>query len=145
MIGSATYLDEYSARLDASAPELELAGTFSDEASEGLGGIPEWKAQLNLRWHKDRWRGNYQVHYVGEMEEIVPGTARTRQIERWIVHDLQVSYKLDVFEGLRLTLGLDNVFDEDAPLAASAFNDNIDGRTHELKGRFWYTKLSQRF
>jgi iron complex outermembrane receptor protein len=46
---------------------------------------------------------------------------------------------------LRLTLGLDNVFDRDAPLAASAFNDNIDGRTHELRGRYWYTKVSQRF
>jgi iron complex outermembrane receptor protein len=62
-----------------------------------------------------------------------------------MVHDLQLSYKLDVLEGLRLTLGLDNVFDRDAPLAASAFNDNIDGRTHELRGRYWYTKLSQRF
>jgi iron complex outermembrane receptor protein len=30
-------------------------------------------------------------------------------------------------------------------LAVSAFNDNIDGRTHDLKGRYWYSKLSQRF
>jgi hypothetical protein len=36
-------------------------------------------------------------------------------------------------------------FDTEAPLAASAFNDNIDGRTHELKGRFWYLRLSRRF
>jgi len=47
-------------------------------------------------------------------------------------------------EGLRLTLGIDNLWDEGAPLATSAFNDNIDGRSHELKGRFWYTKLSLR-
>jgi iron complex outermembrane receptor protein len=36
------------------------------------------------------------------------------------------------------------VLDEEAPFAASAFNDNIDARTHDLKGRFWYAKLSQR-
>ena len=42
-------------------------------------------------------------------------------------------------------MGVDNAFDEPAPLAASAFNDNIDARTHDLKGRFWYTRISQRF
>ncbi len=66
-------------------------------------------------------------------------------IDDWTVHDLQLSYTFDVLEGLRWSLGVDNALDEEAPLAASAFNDNIDGRTHELKGRFWYTKLSQRF
>ncbi len=58
---------------------------------------------------------------------------------------MQVSYVFDVLSGLRLTLGVDNLFDQAAPLAASAFNDNIDARTHELKGRFWYTRISQRF
>jgi iron complex outermembrane receptor protein len=79
------------------------------------------------------------------MEEEVPGTTRKRDIDAWTVHDLQLSYKFDLLQGLRWTLGVDNMLDEEAPLAASAFNDNIDGRTHELKGRFWYTKLSQRF
>ena len=145
VIGSATWIGEYLARLDASAPELDLAGTFRDEASEGLGGIPEWKAQLGLRWHLNRWRGSYQVHHVSSMRELLPGTDQTRGIEAWTIHDLQLSYKFDLLEGLRWTIGVDNVFDREAPLAASAFNDNIDGRTHELKGRFWYTKLSQRF
>ena len=100
---------------------------------------------LGLRWQRKRWRGNYQIHYIGTMDERVPDGSQTRTIEAWMVHDLQLSYKLDALEGLRLTLGLDNVFDREAPLAASAFNDNIDGRSHELRGRYWYTKLSQRF
>jgi Outer membrane receptor proteins, mostly Fe transport len=76
---------------------------------------------------------------------LVPGTQRTRGINSWVLHDLQLSHTFDVLDGLRLTLGIDNLLDEEAPLAVSAFNDNIDGRTHELKGRFWYTRLSQRF
>ncbi len=145
VLGSATWIDEYRARLDPDASSLNLEGSFRDEASEGLGGIPEWKARLGLRWHHNRWRGNYQIHYVGQMRELLPGSENSRSIEPWMIHDLQISYKFDVLEGLRLTLGLDNALDTEAPLAASAFNDNIDGRTHELKGRFWYTKLSQRF
>lgn len=143
--GSATWMAEYRARLDATSGSVEVAGTFRDEASEGLGGIPSWKAQLGLRWNRNRWQGNYALHFVDEMEEQLPGSDRLRTIDAWLVHDLQLSYRFPVLEGLRWTLGLDNVFDESAPLAASAFNDNIDGRTHELKGRFWYTKLSQRF
>ena len=82
---------------------------------------------------------------MSDMREIVPGTERHRTIDNWLVHDLQLGYTFDVLEGLRWSVGVDNVLDEAAPLAASGFNDNIDGRTHELKGRYWYTKLSQRF
>ena len=145
LTGNGAYIDEYLAKLNPTAPELDLAGTFRDEASEGLGGIPQWKAQLGARWQHKRWRGNYNLHYVSSMEEIVPGTERFRRIDSWLIHDLQLSYTFNVLQGLRASLGVDNVFDEEAPLATSAFNDNIDGRTHELKGRYWYTKLSQQF
>ncbi|PLW70800.1 TonB-dependent receptor [Pseudohalioglobus lutimaris] len=144
VIGGASWIYEYLARLDRNAPSLNLAGTFRDEASEGLGGIPRWKAQLGLRWTKDRWKGSYQIHYVGEMNEIVPDTDRTRAIDDWLIHDVQLNYTFPAQEGLRLTLGVDNLWDEKAPLATSAFNDNIDGRTHELKGRQWYTRISLR-
>jgi iron complex outermembrane recepter protein len=142
---NATWIRDYQARLDATAPALDLAGTFRDEASEGLGGIPEWKSQFSLRWNQERWKGSYQIHHVDSMLEIIPGTGETRKIDSWTVHDVQLSYNFDVLSGLRLSLGIDNLLNEEAPLASSAFNDNIDGRTHELKGRFWYTRLSQRF
>jgi iron complex outermembrane receptor protein len=145
LTGSAAYIHEYLAQLDAEAEEQDLAGSFRDEASEGLGGIPEWKWQLGLQWKRKRWQASYDVHHVGAMKEQIPGSERSRSIDSWTVHDLQLSYNFNVLEGLRLTLGLDNIFDTAAPLAASAFNDNIDARTHELKGRFWYTRLSQRF
>jgi len=145
VLGGATYIDEFLTKLDASSGELDLAGTFRDEASEGLGGIPEWKGQLSFRWSGERWRGSYEAHFVSAMDEIIPGAGQTREIEPWVVHDLQFGYKFDILDGLRWSVGVDNLLDDDAPLAVSAFNDNIDGRTHELKGRFWYTKLSQRF
>ena len=145
ILSGATYIDEFVTRLDASAGELDLAGTFRDEASEGLGGIPQWKGQLSLRWSGERWRSSYEAHFVSAMDEIIPGTGQTREIEPWVVHDLQFGYKFDILDGLRWSVGVDNLLDDGAPLAVSAFNDNIDGRTHELKGRFWYTKLSQRF
>ncbi|MEP4486358.1 MAG: TonB-dependent receptor [Halioglobus sp.] len=145
LASSVTYLDEYLARLDSSSQEIDFAGTFRDEASEGLGGIPQWKGQANLRWIRKRWQAGYEIHFVDSMQEVRPGTNDSRDIDKWAVHDMQASYKFDFLQGLRWTLGIDNLLDENAPLATSAFNDNIDGRSHELRGRYWYTKLSQRF
>ncbi|MFK8047362.1 MAG: TonB-dependent receptor [Halioglobus sp.] len=143
--GSGTYIHKYKAKLDSTAPELDLAGTFQDEASEGLGGIPQWKGQLGIQWNHKRWRGNYEMHFISSLEEVIPGTTEQRDIDSWMIHDVQLSYKFKVLKGLRWAIGIDNLLDEEAPLATSAFNDSIDGRTHELKGRFLYTKLSQRF
>jgi iron complex outermembrane receptor protein len=142
---SATYIAQLLTKLDATDTEIDLAGTFRDEASDGLGGIPHWKGQLGLRWSGQRWRGNYEVNFISSLEETIPGSSQTRDIDSWTVHDVQLSYEFNVFDGLRWSLGVDNLMDEDAPLAVSAFNDNIDGRTHDLKGRYWYSKLSQRF
>lgn len=142
---SGTYIHKYKAKLDAAAPELDFVGTFQDEASEGLGGIPQWKGQLGVKWNNKRWRSSYEMHFISSLEEVIPGTTERRDIDSWIVHDVQLSYKFNVLKGLRWTIGVDNLLDEEAPLATSAFNDSIDARTHDLKGRFLYTKLSQRF
>ncbi|MDO8860221.1 TonB-dependent receptor [Haliea sp. E1-2-M8] len=143
--GNGAWIREYLAQQDPGANTIDLAGTFLDEASEGLGGIPEWKGQLGLRWKRERWHASYDIHHVSAMRETLPGSNLRRSISDWTVHDLQLSYVFEVLAGLRLTMGVDNAFDEPAPLAASAFNDNIDARTHDLKGRFWYTRISQRF
>ena len=69
----------------------------------------------------------------------------SRSINPWVVHDVQIGRRFALFEGLRVGIGIDNVLDEQAPFAASAFNDNHDGRTHDLRGRYWYAKLTQDF
>jgi hypothetical protein len=40
---------------------------------------------------------------------------------------------------------LDNALGTEGPLVASKFNENINGRTHELRDRLRYAWLSQRF
>ncbi len=141
---NAAHISEYTLQLDNSAPTENLAGSFQDPAAEGVGGIPRWKGNLGLQWARQRWRGNYDLHVVGSMSEVVPNSTRVRHIDSWVVHDLQFSYLFNLLQGLRLSLGVDNLLDKAPPFVASAFNDNIDGRTHALRGRYWYAKLSQR-
>ncbi len=138
------YMKEYTIQLDRDSSTVGFAGTFIDPASEGLGGLPEWKGTFGIQWARQRWRGSYDLHYISEMRETVPGTNTRRDIDSWVVQDVQFSYVFNVLRGLRVSMGIDNILDEDPPFAASAFNDNFDGRSHELRGRFWYAKLSQR-
>jgi iron complex outermembrane receptor protein len=44
-----------------------------------------------------------------------------------------------------ITLGMQNVFDEDPPFAAGAAENGYDESLATIKGRFWYVQLKKRF
>ncbi|MGC1323897.1 MAG: TonB-dependent receptor [Candidatus Udaeobacter sp.] len=44
-----------------------------------------------------------------------------------------------------LTLGMQNVFDEDPPFVAGSFENGYDESIATIKGRFWYVGLKKRF
>jgi outer membrane receptor protein involved in Fe transport len=44
-----------------------------------------------------------------------------------------------------ITLGMQNVFDEDPPFVAGSFENGYDESLATVKGRFWYVQLKKRF
>ena len=140
-----SYIHEYLDQLDPSAPSEDISGRFADEASGGMGAIPRWKSRLGLQWSRAHWEASYRLYYASALEEQVPNSMRRREIDDWLVHDVQLVRRFGLLEGLRVALGIDNVLDRAAPFSASAFNDNVDGRTHDLRGRYWYARLTQEF
>jgi iron complex outermembrane receptor protein len=44
-----------------------------------------------------------------------------------------------------ISLGMQNVFDEDPPFVAGAFENGYDESLATIKGRFWYVRLKKRF
>jgi outer membrane receptor protein involved in Fe transport len=44
-----------------------------------------------------------------------------------------------------VTLGLQNVFDEDPPFVAGSGENFCDESLAAIKGRFWYVQLKKRF
>jgi iron complex outermembrane receptor protein len=44
-----------------------------------------------------------------------------------------------------ITLGMQNVFDEDPPFVAGAFENGYDESLATIKGRFWYIQLTKKF
>lgn len=140
-----SWIHEYLDQLDPAAPLVDIVGSFADEAAGGMGAIPEWKTRFSVHWNREAWEASYRLYHVAELQETVPKSMRRRHIDHWLVHDVQLARRFDVLGGLQVGVGIDNVFDRKAPFAASAFNDNVDGRTHDLRGRYWYARLSQEF
>lgn len=120
-----------------------LAGTFADEASEGNGALPKWKVSTGIRYKKQRWQVNYNIHYVSPVEETVMDSQAIRKTASWLNQNIQLSY--DFSKKMRLSLGVDNVFDQSPPFFDSAFLDNHDARTYDIKGRYWYTRINYHF
>lgn len=139
---NATHMQRYLNQAAPGSPREDLAGTFVDPASGGAGSLPQWKANTGLYWHRGRWEGGYTIHFVNALEESFTRneTRITREIDSWTSHDLQLAYALPL--GLRFAVGIDNLLDKAPPFAATAFNDNYDGRTYDLSGRYWYTTLA---
>ena len=44
-----------------------------------------------------------------------------------------------------MTLGMQNVTDEDPPFVAGSFENGYDESLATIKGRFWYVGLKKRF
>ena len=141
----ATHINGFIHQASPASSRRNLAGSFSDEASDGLGALPRWKAKMGLHWRRGRWESAWKMRYISELNEKIPSSNERRDIDSWISHDLHLSRQFEVMGGLRLTVGVNNLLDEEAPYSAAAFNDDYDARTYDLEGRYWYGRLYQRF
>ena len=142
---NASHLTKYTNQANPNMAALDAVGTFVDEASEGNGALPDWKMNAGIHWSRRRLEANYTMHYVSSLKEKIPDTHLARSISSMLTHDLQLSVQPQSYKSMRVSLGIDNLFDTKTPFSAAAFNDNYDSRTHDIKGRFWYLRLAYDF
>lgn len=144
---NASYIHSYSNRLSESSIKEDLSGTFRDSADSGDGSIPRWKANIGVQRSHKTWSMSYALKYIGSMSEQFRkgeiGIVK-RRISSWITHNMQVSFS-NPSSFLYASFGVDNIFDNPPTFIASAFNDNYDARTYDLKGRYIYATIGVNF
>ena len=64
-------------------------------------------------------------------------------VDNIFYHDLHYNY--NVSDSLKVSLGIDNVFDEKAPFITSWNDANTDVFTYDLFGRRWFMQASYTF
>lgn len=116
---------------------------------------PEHRWVASADWSLDNFGASLIFSYIGEFEDTPDidfdgnldfdqNTSRT--VKAHLLTDLQGYY--DVNANLRLTLGINNLLDEDPPFAIGNGDDDLYGyvsKVHNPRGRFIYGKVSYKF
>ena len=147
---------EYSHLLEFEKVELNSAGTaFVTRDLTGEYEYPEDRFVLSGDWAMDTWDFYAAVNYIGSFEDAPDAdldgvldfdTWTTRDVDAFVTLNLQASYT--GFEGLTLSLGVENALDEEVPFAIGDGDMDLYGyvqNVHSPRGRFAYGKATYRF
>lgn len=135
--------------VQAGADPLVLGSDVGDIV--GTARIPEWRGTAAIRWTSsdEQWTSRLFANYVGDvLETSVRTTVDDETVFLEIDPMTTVNWSLtrrDAFaqEDLDLTFGINNIADEDPPLADTTFG--YTGTLHSSRGRYFYVSGRYRF
>jgi len=118
--------------------------------------IPEWTSTLTTNWDFRNWNASWTMRYIDRLRERCAGAngfpicTDSVADQHWLgattYHDAQVSWRTDAWmKGVKVTLGVNNVFDKNPPICLSCTLNGYDPGTYDLPGRYSYAKLSLDF
>lgn len=141
----------------------QFAGHTTNAGVSAQGTIPGYRFYTTATWRKGDWGVTLGHTYIPEVVDIGPGgltfltsTVLTRQpvdayhsvdaVVNYTVPEKRMQSMLGWLKGMRLSVGVNNAFDEQPPLAPQAWNDNnADISTYNPIGRLWYFSASVKY
>lgn len=115
-----------------------------------LDGRPKWRLSGSVAWEKGPVRVNFFGRYVGEVFDSgaqQDDTAEFFPVDDWFTLNFGISYSIDdtgsAIDGTRLRFGVNNIFDEDPPLADESFG--FYGSLHSGRGRQFSFDIRKNF
>ncbi len=147
-----THVMDYRAvDVDGNVAQRTVGIEVSDSA------IPDWQTNAQLGWYSGDWAVAWNVRYISAVKESCAGleglpgcddgaTDEWNTLESTFYNDLQLSWN-NAFnaEGMKIAIGVNNVFDEDPPVCLTCSLNGYDAGTYDLPGQFWYVSLDYKF
>jgi len=145
ILADATYLLAFDRQASPASPVVEEAGEFT---------YPELTATARLRWTRGPWRTSISAQYTSSyrddpgrrvLQAAIDGglvSEGYEDVEAWTVFDASLSY--DFLENSFIRLTVDNLFDQDPPLALGT-GANVDHFNHDSLGRFVTVRVGHAF
>tara|TARA_B100001121_G_scaffold11712_1_gene9884 strand:+ start:10537 stop:13182 length:2646 start_codon:yes stop_codon:yes gene_type:complete len=141
----ATHILEYEIP-GSNGSAIDVVGLFNhDNFARSL---PETKIVLNTSLSDDNHKVSLSGRYVSDYSTTRPlsSVAKTagfnQKIDQWITFDLQYSYSFAISgNDIRLSIGGNNILDEDVPIVYDAANFSYDPKHHDPRGRLFYFGL----
>lgn len=159
-----TYIDERTVLVvDPVSQEIT---TFNDAGKAGdRDVIPRVRSNLSVIWNYEDWSATYLIRYIGKtIESCELGTSSAanafeqdvcsmpsaevggdsqNELEAMAYHDVSVSYFIS--DNLRVTVGMNNLWDTDPEVSYSTFANSFDPTMYEVPGRFGYARVNLSF
>lgn len=135
---SGTWVNSYK-RIYPLTGAIELAGT-----ANGFEVFPEWRWQSNIGLNGDDWSFNYKIRFIGETTDRLQSAVATADAvaEQTVYHDVVGTYTFGV---ATVSVGVNNLTDQDPPYFHSAFNANTEPGTYDVIGRRVFGNVVFRF
>ncbi len=136
---NATHLSEFEERTlnaDGSVSVNDLTGQHTDETFARA--FPELRVNTTVDWMRDRWSGSMVFRWTDDMTTDGGG-----ELDSVMFADLRASYNPDIWDdALTITLGFNNVFDEDPPVCFPCGVIGLSTVAHDLPGRVGYLRVT---
>ena len=155
-----TYIDERS--LIVIDPVTGASETFNDAGQAGdRDVVPRLRTNLSLTWNYDDWTANWLMRYIGNTTERCQidggdldqqlcsdpsaevGGDSFNELEAMAYHDVSLGYAVN--DNLRITVGVNNLFNTDPEVSYSTFANSFDPSMYEVPGQFFYSRVNVNF
>ena len=141
----ATHILEYEIP-GSNGSAIDVVGLFNhDNFARSL---PETKIVLNTSLSDDNHKVSLFGRYVSDysttrpLSSVAKNAGFNQKIDQWITFDLQYSYSFAISgNDIRLSIGGNNILDEDVPIVYDAANFSYDPKHHDPRGRLFYFGL----
>ncbi|MDH3351850.1 MAG: TonB-dependent receptor, partial [Gammaproteobacteria bacterium] len=135
----ATNLLTHENQANPAAPVEDLRGKITADR----GSFAKWRMNMGAKVDAEKWSAGWSARMIGKADDENGGGPIGSSVSNIFYHDLNFNYF--VSNELKLSLGVDNVFDEEAPFITSWNDANTDVFTYDLMGQRWYMKASYKF
>jgi outer membrane receptor protein involved in Fe transport len=105
---------------------------------------PHLKGQASVRYLASDYSMGWKTRYIGSSDDIPNNAVNGGTVEAVFYQDLQFGYTLPGGK-VSFAFGIDNVLDKQPPASAANNPINFDMYTYDVRGRYFYGKVSTRF
>ena len=138
---NATFLSDYketTENVDGSESVSDLAGTHTNETFQRA--FPDLRWITTVDWAKNRWTGTVAFRWTDSLT-----LSGDNKVDSALFTDLRLSYSPRLMgEGMTVTLGFNNVLNEDPPLCFPCSVIGMSQVLHDLPGRVGYLRVAFR-
>lgn len=146
-----TWVQRNTLQANPQSPVVDRVGTVGGDTAA----IPEWRLTGSLSYDSNNLNLTWRTEYLASMKDrkyanaLLAGAANplagitNPRVGDYFYHHIHASYRID--EKRQAFVGVQNLFDKQAPLLTSPIEANTDPNTYDTIGRYFYAGLSVRF